>query len=364
MESKKPNLDDLQRAFSVTTLEPEISEALLIAYASGKASDVDRDLVETMLDVDPGLSDLISAIQEELAHIDEPLPSPIRALSPSQKSGWLQRWFGIGSSVVALGALGLLLLAFLERGRLLQDVRSKDLQVASAFDTNRKNVQSLQQKIDSMEHELKSSKTDKQKLLAQLDQTRTLLKTELAARSREAVTPDGVESMVAHALTRGLSMPASLFDISTTRGPSDLRVTMSPDRTSVRLPVKLSWSGPREGDFRVEIVQAETPVWKTRATESDATPPNGLLKPGVVYSWRVASGTKRGPWAAFRTCTEVETNRANRIDRDSQLGPLEKGVVYAAIGLAPDAEAQFKLLRASHPSLADRLTKQLEQFRK
>jgi hypothetical protein len=215
-----------------------------------------------------------------------------------------------------------------------------------------------------IERELGSSEQDKRQLTARLDNTRNQLNRVLDERTKLTESESGVESLVAHAITKGLSMPASIAAMTLSRGPVDLPLTMTPDRTSARFPVHLKWSGQAVTDYQVEITQDGKPVWKTRVEQPEVMLAVDVLKHGNVYEWRVASGSKHGPWAGFRVSTVAESLRASKIDKDRNLGPLEKGVAYAALGLVPEAQSQFKLLRASHPSLANRLSQELEKIRK
>jgi len=365
MDQKKPSLEEIQRAFAVTSLEPEISEETLSAYASGQATAIERELVETMLEVDPSLSSVIAAIREELATVNEPLVSDVRAVPGAKRSGWLSQWLPVSSTLVAVGACCLLALAYLDRTRLVQEVNTKGQAVAFASEENRKKVKSLQQEIDLMQKQVGSNKADQQKLVAQLEQSREELKRLREAHPTLPSTLDGVKSMVAQAIAKGLAIPGSIAAISINRGTPDLHVSTTPDRTAVRLPVKLSWSGGEQSDYHVAIMLEDgTRVWDARVSGSSATPPDGILKPGVVYTWLVASGAKRGPKSVFRTLNDSDAKRAKAIDKDLRLGTLDKGVMYAGLGLVTDAEAQFKQLRAGDSKLADRLTQQLENSRK
>jgi len=365
MDQKKPSIEDIQRAFSVTHLEPDISEDTLFAYAAGRATNVETDLVETMLSVDPSLNEAISAIREELALVKEPLPAVARAEPKAKKAGWLPTWLSTAGTVFAFGACGLLALVFIDSGRQQRELLIKNKQVAVALEGSRNKVQLLQQEIASMDRKLKLAGSNKAQVLAQLEKTQKQINQEIADQAKLISTPTGIESLVGHAIEKGFSLPPSLAAVETLRGPpADLIVTMSPSQTSVRMPVKLSWSGAASGGFNVELLQDGDRIWSGRVDQPQAMPPAGTLKPGAVYAWQILAGSKRSPMASFRICTESESKRASEIDKDRTLGPLEKGVVYAAMGLVSDAEAQFKLLRNSDPALANRLTKQLEQLRK
>ena len=357
MDPMKPNLDDLQRAFAVTSLEPEIPEETLIAYASGRATDLEKELVETMLEVDPTLAEVVATIREELARVNEPLPARPSASPEPKKTRWWRAWF---PGAVALAACGALVFGLVGYDRALQEERSKDRRLASEIEANQERVADLQRSIEALGQRLSSAGTDKQRLVAELEQARNTLKRELASQRRPSEIPSSVESLVARALTRGLPMPPPVADLSVSRGEADLPVSRSPNRTSVRLPVRLTWSDAHQPEYQVEITKDGATIWRAKVTRPAANPPSSLLNPGVVYSWRVESGDKHSLDAVFRVCSRKEEIQASRVAEDRTLGPLEKGVVFASLGLVPEAKAQFELLRASHPALAERLTKEIE----
>lgn len=366
MDPRKPSLEDLQRAFAVTSLEPEIPDETLIAYAAGRATDIERDLVETMLEADPSLSHTIATIREELATVASPLPTFARVAEQPKRSSWIPRWLSIGSALVAVGSCCVLAVLTVDRSRLIQDADAKNREAAVALDASRKSLHALQEKFVAMEKQVGASETAKQQVLAELSEAHRSFERMQQENMRSTEKPGGVDSMVARVLTHGLSIPASIAAISISipneRGPVDLDVAMIPNQTSVLPPVKLSWSGAPAADYGVEITQDGRRIWNARLSQSSTTVPSGLLKPGNVYAWQVTVGSKRSRLAGFRTCTEGETLRANRIERDKGMGPLEKGVLYAAMGLVSDARVQFKLLHAGDSALADRLTKELGQF--
>ena len=361
MDQKKPSLEDIQRAFAVTNLEPEIPEAMLTAYAAGHATDVEREIIESMIELDPSLGELVETIREELSAARNPLPSPVKVTDSPKRANRLATWFWLPNAVVAVGACVLLGIVYVDRSHLLQDQRTKDKQVAMSTESERKKVEALQAQIDAAMHQLGSSESDKRHLVADLEKAKSELARVKSMQANQATPPGGVESLVAHAITSGISMPSWISSVNISRGSGDLPATMNPQRTAVLLPVQLTWSGTGEGIYQVEVAENGLRIWTQAVSEMKATPPIGLLKPGHIYQWRIALGVKRGNWTDFRVSSDKEARRAKETAKDKQLGPLEKGVIFASLGLVTQAEAQFQNLRTTHPALADRLTKQIEK---
>lgn len=363
MDQKKPSFEDIQRAFAVTNLEPEIPEAMLMAFAAGTASEVECEIIESMIEVDPSLGELIETIREELVAVKEPLPSPVTAQVEQKKANWLSTWFWLPNAVIAVGACVLLGIVYVDRSHLLQDLRTKDKQVAISVESERKKVEALQAQVEAAMHQLGSSESDKQHLVADLERAKSELARMKSMQANQSTTSGGVESLVAHAITSGISMPSWITSMNISRGASDLPATMNPQSTAVLLPVQLTWSGSGEGIYQVEIAENGVRIWTQAVSEMKSSPPDGLLKPGHIYQWRLALGVKRGNWTDFRVCSDAEAFRAKETAMDKHLGPLEKGVVFASLGLVTQAKAQFKALRSTHPALADRLIEQLEKAR-
>ena len=76
MTDPRPLTEALHAALRTTRLEPEIDDATLLAYAEGIASPVDREIVETMMEVDPAFAEAIAAMREALEEAKTPLPAP------------------------------------------------------------------------------------------------------------------------------------------------------------------------------------------------------------------------------------------------------------------------------------------------
>ena len=104
----RPLAESLRAALQTNRLEPEIDDATLLAYAEGVASPVDREIVETMMEVDPAFAEAVAAVREALEEARTPLPDPPPAPAARARSAFA--WLLPAASFAALaGAIALVL---------------------------------------------------------------------------------------------------------------------------------------------------------------------------------------------------------------------------------------------------------------
>ena len=96
----EPLAEKIRAALQTNRLEPDIDEATLLLYAEGVASPVEREIVETMMEVDPAVAETVAAIREALEEARTPLPAPpaVRPTKHRRSFAWL-------SPTVSLAAL-------------------------------------------------------------------------------------------------------------------------------------------------------------------------------------------------------------------------------------------------------------------
>lgn len=363
--------DAVRRAFGATSLEPEITDDMLLRFAKGQSDDVESEIIQAVIALQPELGEAILALRKDL---ESPVPavsgrSPLSRLLTSVRARW-----AIEGLALAAVAIGIGVIAF-GAGSKEGDPRVAHLQGAVADLVKEKAsledlMRAATEQSSALRRRLDQSAQDLAKAKAAAQQAAHPPKTSIAGTEFVAIGDEWAKILprqgaVAQALQGRVDVDPRLRDLPRTgsRGPTSITL-VAPDRTAVAsVTPTLSWKGKGAGSV-VRVYQAGHRIYQSAPVSSDRLPlPAKILEPGRAYEWDVVAGSGKSPRSAFRVLSLKEADVAEAVRRDPTLSPIERGARFAELGLLDEARAEFELVRKENPTLGGRLLEDLSKRR-
>lgn len=386
---------------------PFIEYEALEAYVEGRAGDIDREVIESMLELDPVLADMIASMREvraeaEMGGLTRVTPEPAMGLAQRLRQLLARPAYrytlelGLAAGVAFVVMQSLTPAGAPSSASSVQELQSVRARVAALQDeVTRMRASSVDKnQLNEAERQLQLTKAELQSEREKLDRT-------LVAQRDRAITRlnDGrgeVSIINGHAV-RELSedarraLVAGSLAIDDSLAKPGMRIqSMGSEEGGLVYPVltavpdarpTLRWKPlPSADAYQVFVVDGEKPlaVGETQG-ESKLRVPAGRLQPGKTYRWFVLAdkaGEKQaidsrksvGGW--FRVLSTAEARELAVQTKRAEGSSLALGVAYAKYGLLDEAQAQLDRFAKLNPKseiprrLLAELAKKREQMRR
>jgi hypothetical protein len=377
---------DLMQSVAASSLDPDVTGDLLYGFATGNQSSEERQLAETLLEIDPQFWSDVRLYREEVAEA--------ATLPLGQKRAATKRWLtasrlawsgGLAACLLAGVVLfqyqktqSQLTVASLERGDLLKRVDSLDAERNLLSKTVLQTRQEAAKAVLENGTALKALRDQIEKQKA-ASASRALPLAQEGGHQLVRIGDEVAEilpkrSPISRSLSGSISVRSttSLGQIPVTAGGGAISL-VRPDLTSIAtLSPELVWLSPSGAKISNYSVTVFTPngivLGPVKIASNSYKVGLGSLYPGKAYGWRVTAITKDGDKlesavGRFEVLDEKELAAAQVELSNPRIGHLERALFAAKVGLLDDAEKELSKVRFTDRAFEDRIRTAIQTAR-